>query len=171
MGFSVLYHDFSLNSNLLFGCPPFYLVVYPVQSAFNGLSHMQVSAKQPTHPLIGTFVSGLSHTFCTVKIQQSPQTNTNTNKSHGTRTRRFMTAFMTVCQWFLPWARLIHSTPPPPPEANLPDILSNPILPSMLQSSEWYLSFRLSHQNLVHVSPLSCMPHAPPTSFSLIWSA
>jgi hypothetical protein len=41
-------------------------------------------------------------------------------------------------------ANWIHSTPP----ANLPEIHSDPILPSTSRSSEWCLSFVLSHQNL-----------------------
>jgi hypothetical protein len=39
--------------------------------------------------------------------------------------------------------------------ASLPKIRSDPILPSTSRSSEWSLSFGLSHQSLVHFSILS----------------
>jgi hypothetical protein len=46
------------------------------------------------------------------------------------------------------------STPPPPP-AIRPKVHFDPILPSTPWSSNWSLSLELSHQNPVHVSPLS----------------
>jgi hypothetical protein len=60
-----------------------------------------------------------------------------------------------------------HTHTPTNQPTNLPKICSNPILPSMPRSSKWCLSFRLSHQNPVHFSPLSyagqvpCPPHYP----------
>jgi hypothetical protein len=48
-----------------------------------------------------------------------------------------------------PYPELVESNPYPPP--NLPKIHSDPILPPTLRSSEWSLSFGLSHPN---VSPL-----------------
>jgi hypothetical protein len=64
-----------------------------------------------------------------------------------------------------------ESTSPPPPPINLPKVHFEPILPSMPWTFKSYFSFRLSHRNPVHVSPLSCVRHALLTSFSLIWSA
>jgi hypothetical protein len=67
----------------------------------------------------------------------------------------------------------IHNSPPtipllsqvnplqPPPPACLPKIHSNPILPPTPQSFKWSLSFGISHQNPVHVSPLSHACHMP----------
>jgi hypothetical protein len=52
-----------------------------------------------------------------------------------------------------PYFEPFESNRRPPP--NLPKIHSDPILPSTLWSSEWSLSFGLSHQNLVHFSLLS----------------
>jgi hypothetical protein len=54
-----------------------------------------------------------------------------------------------------------ESTQHPPPPTNLPKIHFDPILPSMPWSSKWSLSFGLSHQNPVHVSPLSHACHMP----------
>jgi hypothetical protein len=59
-----------------------------------------------------------------------------------------------------------HNSPPPipvlrqsnpihNPQANLPKINSDPIFPPMPWSSQWSLSFGLSHLNLVHISLLS----------------
>jgi hypothetical protein len=48
---------------------------------------------------------------------------------------------------------------PPPPQANLPKIHSDPIFPPTPWSSNWSLSFELSHQNLVHLSLLSHACH------------
>jgi hypothetical protein len=50
--------------------------------------------------------------------------------------------------------------------AYLSNIHSDPILPSTLRSSEWSLSFRLSNQNLVHLSFLSHACHMPHPSHS-----
>jgi hypothetical protein len=47
----------------------------------------------------------------------------------------------------------------PHPQANLPTIHSDPIFPPTPRSSKWSLSFRLSHQNLVHSSLLSHACH------------
>jgi hypothetical protein len=58
-----------------------------------------------------------------------------------------------------PYPEPIESTPSPP--ANLPKIHSDPIISSMPRSSEWSLSFELSHQNLVHFSLLSHACHMP----------
>jgi hypothetical protein len=49
---------------------------------------------------------------------------------------------------------LSQANPLPPPDY-LPKIHPNPILPSASWPSKWAFSFRLSHQNPVHVSPLS----------------
>jgi hypothetical protein len=60
-----------------------------------------------------------------------------------------------------------QSTPHPPPPTNLPKVHFDPILLSTPWSSDWAFSFELSHQNPVHVSPLShachtpCPPHSP----------
>jgi hypothetical protein len=53
------------------------------------------------------------------------------------------------------------------PRANLPKIHSDPILPSTPPSSEWSLSFGLSHQNPVHMSLLSHTRHTPRPPHSL----
>jgi hypothetical protein len=66
----------------------------------------------------------------------------------------------------------INNSPPPvpilsqvnplhTPPTNLPKVHSDPILPSMPWSSKWSLSFGLSHQNPVHISPLSHACHMP----------
>jgi hypothetical protein len=51
-------------------------------------------------------------------------------------------------------------------QANLPNIHSDPTISSTTRSSEWSLSFGLSHQNLLHFSLLSYMCHmtCPPHS-------
>jgi hypothetical protein len=59
----------------------------------------------------------------------------------------------------------LHTLP-----ANLPKIHSNPILPSTPRSFKWSLSLGLPHHSLVHFT-VPCVPHAPPTSLSLIWPA
>jgi len=46
----------------------------------------------------------------------------------------------------------------------------NIILTSTPWSSEWSPTFRFSDQNFVRISHLSCVPHALPILFSLIWS-
>jgi hypothetical protein len=47
------------------------------------------------------------------------------------------------------------------PPTNLPKVHFDPILPSTPWSSNWSFSFGLSHQNPVHVSPLSHACHMP----------
>jgi hypothetical protein len=47
------------------------------------------------------------------------------------------------------------------PPTNLPKVHFDPILPSTPRSFEWSFSFGLSHQNPVHVSPLSHACHMP----------
>jgi hypothetical protein len=67
---------------------------------------------------------------------------------------------------------LSHLNPLHTPQAILPKIHSDPILPSTPQSCEWSVSSGFSHQNLVHFSVLShmsYMPHRPhPPSFTFI---
>jgi hypothetical protein len=64
-----------------------------------------------------------------------------------------------------PYPEPVKSNPHLP--ANLPKIHSDPILTPMPWSSEWSLSFGLSHQNLAHFPLLShtchmlCPPHSP----------
>jgi hypothetical protein len=62
-----------------------------------------------------------------------------------------------------PYPEPTESTPPP---ANLPKIHSDTILPSTTRSSEWSLSFGLSHHNPIHFSLLShaCHVHRTPHS-------
>jgi hypothetical protein len=79
--------------------------------------------------------------------------------------------------------RRIHKSPPPvpilsqlgplyTPPANLPKIHSDPILPFTSSSSMWSLSFGLLPQkHCTLFSPLPCVPHVPPTSPTLTWSA
>jgi hypothetical protein len=66
----------------------------------------------------------------------------------------------------------IHNSPPLVPvlsqvnplltvPANLLKIHCEPILPSVRRSFKWSFSFGLSHQNPVHVSPLSHACHMP----------
>jgi hypothetical protein len=63
-----------------------------------------------------------------------------------------------------PYPEPCESTPYPP---NLPKVHFDPILPSTPWSFKWLFSFGFSHQNPVHVSPLShachmpCPPHSP----------
>jgi hypothetical protein len=69
-----------------------------------------------------------------------------------------------------PCPELVKSNPHP--QASLPTIHSDPILPSTPWSSEWALSFRLSHQNLVHFSllPHACyMPRLPNLTIQNNW--
>jgi hypothetical protein len=54
----------------------------------------------------------------------------------------------------------------PTPSSNLPMARFDPILPSTPWSSKWSFSFGLSHQNPVHVSPLSQACHMPCPSHS-----
>jgi hypothetical protein len=90
--------------------------------------------------------------------------HSNWNWLRGARIRRFITKFTRPRNRFLSWSSWIHSTPLP---NNLPQIHSNPILPSRPKSSKLSLSFGLSYQNPAHVSPLShachmpCPPHSP----------
>jgi hypothetical protein len=89
------------------------------------------------------------------------------NQFRGARTRRFITAFTTARQRSLSWARWIHSPTPPPQPINLLMVHFEPILPSTPWSFKRSFYFGLSHQNPVHVSPLShachmpCPPHSP----------
>jgi hypothetical protein len=55
-------------------------------------------------------------------------------------TRMFITVFTRVLHWSLSWARSIQSVPPHP------KIHFNIIYPPISQSSEWSLSFWLTHQ-------------------------
>jgi hypothetical protein len=50
---------------------------------------------------------------------------------------------------------------PEPAESDLPKVNFDPILPSTPWSSKRSFSFGLSHQNPVHVSPLSHACHMP----------
>jgi hypothetical protein len=54
----------------------------------------------------------------------------------------------------------------PTPPSDLPKIQTNPILLYIPWPSEWSLSFRFSHQNFIHFSPLShvCHMSCPPLS-------
>jgi putative component of membrane protein insertase Oxa1/YidC/SpoIIIJ protein YidD len=74
----------------------------------------------------------------------------------------FITAFTTACHRPLSWE--LNPLHGPPPPNNIPNVHSDPILPSTLRSSEWSLSFGLSHQNLLHFSLLShsCHMSRPP---------
>jgi hypothetical protein len=63
-----------------------------------------------------------------------------------------------------PRAKWSHSTPPS--QANLHETRSNPILPFMSRSSDCSLSFRISHQNLLHFSVPSHACHMPHQSNS-----
>jgi hypothetical protein len=58
-----------------------------------------------------------------------------------------------------PYPEPVESNPHIP--ANLPKIHSAPIVPPTPWSSEWSLSFGISHQNLVHFSLLSHARHMP----------
>jgi hypothetical protein len=58
----------------------------------------------------------------------------------------------------------LNASPPPPLPAYHLKVHSDPALSSTPRSYKWSFSPRLS-------SPLPCVPHAPPTPFSLIWSA
>jgi hypothetical protein len=73
---------------------------------------------------------------------------------------RFITALTTARHRSLSWAS-------PHPLANLPKIHSLLVLLSTPWSSEWYLSFWLSHQNFVHLSLLSQACHIPCPPFRL----
>jgi hypothetical protein len=81
---------------------------------------------------------------------------------------------------------LSQSNPIHTPQAYLPKIQPDPIFPPTPWSSEWSLSFGLSHQNLVHFSLISharhmpCSPHSPrldlnlsmvmfQSNFSVLW--
>jgi hypothetical protein len=83
-----------------------------------------------------------------------------------------------ICNQQNPWRQnhkihhRVHKTPPPDPilsqfnllytpPPNLPKIRFCPILPSTPRSSEWSLSFGLSHQNLLHFPLLSHACHMP----------
>jgi hypothetical protein len=57
------------------------------------------------------------------------------------------------------WGEPGESTPRPP--TNLPKVHFEPILPSMPWSVKWSFSFGLSHQNPLHLSPLSHACHMP----------
>jgi len=72
-------------------------------------------------------------------------------------TQRFITMFTGACHWSLSWSRCIQSNLPP----YSPKIHFNNIFSSMLTSSQWFLFFRLSNQNIVCTSHLS---HACPTN-------
>jgi hypothetical protein len=98
-----------------------------------------------------------------------------------TALRHCMCRNVTYCYIFLiltPWRQnlevhhRIHNSPPKVPSlrqvkpfhtlpAYLPKIHPNPILPSTPRSSEWSLSFGLSHQNPAQFSPLSHACHMP----------
>jgi hypothetical protein len=94
---------------------------------------------------------------------------------HSFHARREMS---TLINYLTPWRKnpkvhhRTHNSPPPvpipsqsnpihTPQANLPKIHSDPIFPPTPWSSQWPLSFRLSHQNLVHFSLLSHACHMP----------
>jgi hypothetical protein len=70
-----------------------------------------------------------------------------------------------------PYPEPVESSPHPP--AYLPKINYDPILLSTARSSEWSLSFGLSHQNLVsllfHACHMPCPPHSLWFDLPNIW--
>jgi hypothetical protein len=87
---------------------------------------------------------------------------------HGARTCRFIAVFTRAHHWPLSWANWIHSIP------NLPISLRSILIPPPIYvlvfqvvSSLW----AFPQKPCTLSSLLPCMPHVPPTSFSLIWSA
>jgi hypothetical protein len=90
------------------------------------------------------------------------------NQLRGARTRRFITALTTARHQSLSWASRIQSTPPKPISLRFILIPSSHLrlsLPSGRFPSEF------STKTLYTFSLLSCVPHALPSSFALIWSA
>jgi hypothetical protein len=85
----------------------------------------------------------------------------------GARTRTFIYVLTKSCHMSLSWAKWIHSTQP---SANLPKIHSDYVLPSTPRSSEWSLSFGLSHQTLYTSlsSPMRATCHAHVSLLHLI---
>ena len=73
-------------------------------------------------------------------------------------TRRFLTVLTSARQLSLSWANSIQSPQPP---LNFLKIHLNIILPSTSGSPQWSLSFRFTHQNRVHHSPIraTCPTH------------
>jgi hypothetical protein len=88
---------------------------------------------------------------------------------HGARNRKFITIFTRACLRFLSWTNWIHST--------LPQLISlrSILIPSShlcLDLPSWLFPSGFSIQKPCTLScPLPCVPHVPPSSFSLIWSA
>ena len=71
----------------------------------------------------------------------------------------------------LPYSQVTAICPYPEPTPSSPHFLKinlNIILPSMSWSSQWTLSFRFPHQNLVHTSPLLYVPNYCPICVKLV---
>jgi hypothetical protein len=79
-------------------------------------------------------------------------------------TRRFITVFTRALHWFLSWARSIQSIPSHPISLRSILILSTP--PTSL-SSQWSLSFWLSHQYPICI-PLSPIHSTCPVNLILL---
>jgi hypothetical protein len=75
--------------------------------------------------------------------------------------------------------RRIHKSPPPapivsqlnPPPRPISLIHCDHVLPSTPWSSQWLFASGFPTKILYIFWPVPCVPHAPPSSFSLIWSA
>jgi hypothetical protein len=65
-----------------------------------------------------------------------------------------------------PYPQPGESTPPP-----ISKVRVDHILPSTPWSFKWSFPSAFPTKTLYTFSPCPCVPHAPPTSFSLIWSA
>jgi hypothetical protein len=78
-------------------------------------------------------------------------------------TRRFITVFTRALQWFLSWARSIQSSPSQPIPSYLTKIHFNIVRPPTSCSSQWSLSFYISHQYpiCIPLRPHSCYMPCP----------
>jgi hypothetical protein len=86
----------------------------------------------------------------------------------GARTQRFITAFTKARNRSQSWANRIHSTPPS--QSPRYPIWSNPPIYDSVFRVNSFLRI-LPPKIFKLVSPLPCVCHVPPTSFSLIWSS
>jgi hypothetical protein len=105
-----------------------------------------------------------THSWSSALLEKLPIVQPLENFPAFYGTRRFTTAFTRALHWSLSWARSIQSPPSHPIPSYLSKIHFNIVHPSTSWSSQWSLSFLISHQYPICVPLLrhSAYPSHPP---------